>query len=391
MKILVSNFGRQYTAALLTILERRGWLIRFFTSLAANKFPEFMRRAFRKRTFESIPARKITHFPLLFFIERLLRERFPKISRWTGDLFDKAVARKLRANPAQVVITYENTNRATLKMAKNLGKTTILDLAQIHHNDIVQYGRWFLPPHRLQAEVKKVNPRKAAALKYTDYVCALSTFAANSMIENGWPASRLFILNLGIDPERFTPKKTYAQSGPLRLLFVGTIMRRKGIEILLSAVRNLPEKTVTLQLVGPMGDAADLLRRHKGLFSYLPFQQHDDLVKQYQEADVFVFPSLLDSWAQTVLEAMACGTPAIVTENTGAKDAVLQGGGWVVPTNDESALQARLEQLMDNRATIEVHGKKAQQIARQYTWAHYAEQLTTVLAEIARRENIPLQ
>ncbi len=391
MKILVSNFGRQYTAALLSVLDRQGWLGRFYTSLAANKFPKFLRPVFRKRAFDKIPARAIAHFPILFFLERLLRHRFPGISRRTGDLFDKAVAKKLRASTAQLIITYENTNRATLKTAKKLGKTTLLDLAQIHHEDILRYGRWFFSPQRLHAEATLVNPRKAAALQYTDYICTLSTFAADSMIKNGWPASRLFTVNLGIDPERFSPKVQYAQTGPLRLLFVGTIMRRKGLELLLRTVQNLPPKTATLQLIGPMGDAADLLRRHAGLFTYLPFQHHDALVRHYQEADVFVFPSLLDSWAQTVLEAMACGTPAIVTENTGAKDAVRQGGGWVIPANDLPALQACLEKLLENRAEIETRGKKAQQIARQYTWAHYQEQLTAALAEIAHREKIPLQ
>ena len=391
MKILVSNFGRQYTATLLAVLERQGWLARFFTSLVANKFPAFLHWVFRKRAFDQIPASRITHFPFLFLLERLLRKRFPKISQCTGDLFDKAVARKLNTSPAQVVITYENTNRATMKIAKNLGKITMLDLAQIHHNDIVRYGQWFLSSERLHAELTRVNPRKEAALKFTDYVCTLSTFAADSMIKNGWPASRLFILNLGIDPERFSPKPNYAKSGPLQVLFVGTIMRRKGIELLLDAVRNLPENAVALRLIGPMGDAADLLRSHSGLFTYLPFQHHDALVRHYQEADVFVFPSLLDSWAQTVLEAMACGTPAIVTENTGAKDAVLQGGGWVIPANDRSALQACLENLIADRTAIEIRGKKAQQIARQYTWEHYSKQWTATLTEIARRENIPLQ
>ncbi|MBK8968727.1 MAG: glycosyltransferase family 4 protein [Saprospiraceae bacterium] len=388
MKILVSNFGRQYTAALLSVLERQGWLEGFYTSLAANKLPGILHRIFRKRAFAQIPAATITHFPVLFFFERLLRNLFPRISRLTGDLFDKNVARRIRASKAPIIITYENTNRATLKSAKKLGKTTILDLAQIHHEDVLRYGRWFLPPQRLRVEATAVNPRKAEALKYTDYVCTLSSFAADSMIKNGWPASRLFTVNLGIDPERFSPKTQYAKSGPLRLLFVGTIMHRKGLALLLRAVENLPPQTVTLQLIGPMGDAGDLLRKHAGYFNYLPFQHHEALVQHYQHADVFVFPSLLDSWAQTVLEAMACGTPAVVSENTGAKDAVQQGGGWVIPANDLQALQACLEKLLISRSEIEARGKKARQIALQYTWAHYQEQLTAALTEIRRRENI---
>lgn len=395
MRIFVSHFGRQYSNALLVALVKKGWLQVFFTALAANKlpwkrFPRRLQPALRKRVFERVPAGRMRHFPLLFILERLFRNRSGRIGDWATERFDRLVAQAVPRYAPDVVLTYENTNRMTMQSAKRQGKITVLDLAQIHHDDIVEYGRWFLSPERLVTEINRVNPRKAEALQYTDYVLALSSFAADSMIRNGWPPERLFIANLGIDPLRFAPKTAYATTGPLRLLFVGTIMRRKGLERLFDALSGLHQETYTLTLIGPMADAGDLLERHAGLYRYLPFLHHEDLVGHYQEADVFVFPSLLDSWAQTVLEAMACGTPAIVTEHTGARDAVRQGGGWIIPPNDALALREAILHCMSNRTDVEARGKKAREIALQYTWEHYEQQVASALETIARREQISL-
>ncbi|MBK6931259.1 MAG: glycosyltransferase family 4 protein [Saprospirales bacterium] len=393
MNILVSNFGRQHASRLLLALEQKGWLTAFYTALATEKLPQqvlpqIWQKALRKRAFSGIPIQKIEHFPVLFLLERALRSLLPGISRTTGDWFDRHVASRLEKVRPDLVLTYENTNRETMRTAKRLGIPTVLDLAQIHHDDITAYGRWFMSPEELKEETEVVNPRKAEALQYTDYVLVLSTFAAASMIRHGWPSNRLFTINLGIDPQQFTPKEHYPAEGPLRLLFVGTITRRKGLAILLEACNNLKHLPVELTLIGPMSDGSDLVRENAGRFRYLPFLHHDQLAAHYQEADVFVFPSLLDSWAQTVMESMACGTPVIVTENTGAKDAVYQGGGWVIPANDASALRSCLLHCAANRDEIETKGRQAHAIARLYTWEHYYRQIADALREITRREHL---
>jgi glycosyltransferase involved in cell wall biosynthesis len=87
---------------------------------------------------------------------------------------------------------------------------------------------------------------------------------------------------------------------------------------------------------------------------------------------------------------MACGTPVITTENTGAKDAVLQGGGLVIPAGDEEALKNSIRYFYENREQIEIMGRKARQIAEQYTWENYHQQVIAAIEDIARRENIPL-
>ncbi|MCC6459113.1 MAG: glycosyltransferase family 4 protein [Saprospiraceae bacterium] len=390
MKIWVSNFGPQHSRQLLLALGKPSWLGKFYTALASDKFalgwlPAKLQAALKKRAFPGVPGEKVEHFPLLFLLERLGRGMSPGFSRWIGNCFDWRVARRIRREKPDLVITYENTNLATLRAAKRAGITTILDLAQIHQADIAVHAKAFLSPEQWQAEVDIVNPRKARALEYTDFVITLSSFAADSMLRHGWPAERLFMANLGIDPQRFTLKSRYSDRHGLRLLFVGTMTKRKGLGVLLEALEQLPEQSVFLTLIGPMADAAALIQANRHRVRYLPFLHHEELVRHYQEADVFVFPSLLDSWAQTVLEAMACGTPAIVTENTGAKDAVVQGGGWVIPANDTPALVRLLQDLLLHPEQIEPTGRRAHEIAQQYTWDHYHRQIANILNTITQR------
>ncbi|MEQ1745279.1 MAG: glycosyltransferase family 4 protein [Saprospiraceae bacterium] len=395
MKFIVAHSDRQYCNHLLVALTRRGWLVRFYTLFSSNKlwgwpwfFPKKIRNALRKRAVDPAVTPYIRHFPLLFGAGRLAGLDLVWAIQNTYVRFDRRVARGLGRARFDAVVTYENANLHTLKTAKQLGKITVLDLAQIHHDDIARYGRWFLSPEGLLAETEVVNPRKAEALAYTDFVLTLSSFAAESMLRHGWPAERLFTVRLGVDAHRFSAKGDYRLDGPLRLLFVGTLTKRKGLEVLFQALAQLPEGAVETALIGPVSDAGGLLQENVGRFRLLPFQHHEALVSHYQEADLFVFPSLLDSWGQTVLEAMACGTPAIVTENTGAKDAVQQGGGWVIPANDAPALENAIRYCLENRREIEEKGMLAHQIARQYTWENYQKNLLAVFEEMSRRQGL---
>ncbi len=391
MKVIVAHSDRQYCNHLLLAIAQKGWLERFYTLFSGNKFaawqwllPPRVRNQLRKRAVDASLTPFIEHFPALFAADRLMSKSLADRIRFGYEWFDRAVAKHLNRNHFDLIITYENANRHTLRTARMLGKTTVLDLAQIHHRDIAEYGREFMTPEQRRAEVEHINPRKEEALSHTDYVLTLSRFAAQSMLRHGWPAERLFTVPLGVDTARFQAKADYRRSGPLRLLFVGTLTRRKGIGPLLEAMRRLPPNTAELTLIGPMADAHDLLHTHAGCFRYLPFLHHEALAEHYRQADLFVFPSLLDSWAQTVLEAMACGTPAIVSNRTGAREAVEQGGGWVIPANDPQTLAEAILRCADQPDLLANTGQKAALIAQQYSWTVYQERLQEALREIMR-------
>ena len=78
-----------------------------------------------------------------------------------------------------------------------------------------------------------------------------------------------------------------------------------------------------------------VLRRYEGLSDELGPITHSQVLEQYQRADVFVLPSLADSYSLVVLEAMSAGVPVIISENTGTASVIENGReGFVVPIRD---------------------------------------------------------
>ncbi|NVJ85992.1 MAG: glycosyltransferase family 4 protein [Algoriphagus sp.] len=397
MRIAVSHPGKQYVHLLLQGLYQKGYLDHFYTLFAANAiqpylqfFPKRIKKDLKKRLFLEIPSALISQRWDLFLMEKLGKiQSEADLIQKIYDPFDQWVANKIEIYPPELCIGYENANLHTFRKAKGLGITTVLDLAQIHHHAIldIHSKHGFLNSSYSEDTLAFINSRKEEALAYTDYILTLSSFARESLLENGISAKKVFIVNLGVNHQIFYPKKDYDKKKRFRFLFVGTITRRKGLDVLFQAFKELNLPAVELVLVGPMADGQAFFKQYEGLFTHVPFLHHEELSEQYRQADVFVFPSYLDSWAQTVVEAMACGTPAIVSENTGAKDAVIQGGGFVVPTGDVEALKEKMTFCFENRDEVEKLGKKAAEIAQNYTLENYHNQVIHALNQIAREKN----
>ncbi|MEM1326460.1 MAG: glycosyltransferase family 4 protein [Bacteroidota bacterium] len=393
MKVVVAQPNKQYCNDLLLALQQKGYLEQFYTLLATNKIggwskklPAQFRNELKKRTYPGIAADRITHFPSILLYHKFFTKDMVHRIQTSYKQYDLAVAKKLESKDYDIIIAYENSNLHTFQQAKKQGKITVLDLAQVHHEKIAQINKWVTLEKGVdEAKMRYMNEQKGAALKYTDYVLTLSSFARDSMIEYGFPAEHVFTANLGINPDLFQAKKDWPQNERFRFLFVGTMTYRKGINLLLQAFDELKLPNVELILIGPMADAEDLMKQYEGLYTYIPFTHQEELVRHYQAADVFVFPSYLDSWAQTVVEAMACGTPAIVTEHTGAKDVVARGGGFVIPPNNLEALKALIIEVVNDKERVKMMGRRAALIAQEYTWNRYHARIQEIVEEIGSR------
>jgi glycosyltransferase involved in cell wall biosynthesis len=392
MKIIVSHDGKQHVNALLRGLSNRGVLTHFFTSLATNKwsFISFLSEKWqlrlKKRFFTDIDSSMITHFPSNFFLTSVIKTEYRRIFtvyKW----FDVRVSRRIKTMDFDIFIGHENSNLRSFKMAKQLGKTTVLDFSAIHHNFQKQ---WLskLGTYQNDAELEQICANKQAAFAYTDYILALSNFAKQTLVDNGFPENRIFITYLGLNQSVFKPKNRYNTEGgqkPFELYFVGTMTNRKGLEFLLKVHQTLLERglNIRLTLIGPPDDFE--LPPDTPQYRYISFLNHADLVKMHHELDLFAFPSYLDSWGQVVVEAMACGSPALVSTQTGAKDAVAEGGGFVLPVDDLPTWTSTIEQLYYDMLLLEKMGRQAAKIAQRYTWEAYEVQVMSAVQTIEKQ------
>ena len=105
-----------------------------------------------------------------------------------------------------------------------------------------------------------------------------------------------------------------------------------------------------------------------------------DLPSRFQQCDVFLLPSLVEGLPQSLLEAMACGLPVVVSENTAGPEVVTDGSqGYVVPIHDPDSIAERLRELHDHperRGKIGTEARrKAEELSGDAFWLRIAEPL----------------
>ena len=137
-------------------------------------------------------------------------------------------------------------------------------------------------------------------------------------------------------------------------IYVGRLLRAKGLEYLVDAFAKCTRTSstpISLLLVGDGADEAQLRARCRDEklenVVFAGFQSADTLPSFYSAADVFVFPTLGDTFGMAISEAMACGLPVVATSASGELDARVTDGanGFVVPPADTDALVRPMTRL----------------------------------------------
>lgn len=159
-------------------------------------------------------------------------------------------------------------------------------------------------------------------------------------------------------------------------LFVGQIVPRKGLKVLLEACILLKERgyqNYSLLVVGDGEQRQELeefttnnnLERQVEWLGKIPYSS---LGKYFQAADVFVFPTYEDIWGMVLTEAMAFGKPVICSQGANAVEMVAEGeNGFVYPPEDTAQLAKHMSRFLDNPESIETMGKKSAEIMAKHT------------------------
>lgn len=170
-------------------------------------------------------------------------------------------------------------------------------------------------------------------------------------------------LPYSIDASKYVSRKKRYVISPIRCIYVGQYIERKGLPELLNAFSLIPNNLATLTLAGsgilkPLVDECCHKYDH---IKDLGFVDPADLPLLFSEYDLFILPSKHDGWAVVVAEAMACGLPVIGTSSTGAfADLVIPGNcGVECNVNSESIRNAILF-YANNPEFLVKHGDIAQ-------------------------------
>lgn len=223
--------------------------------------------------------------------------------------------------------------------------------------------------------------RKDRELALATHVICPSEFVADTLPEEMRKDRRVVIAPFG-SPATGPERRARPKSGPLRVLFAGTMTQRKGLADLFAAIKALGAGAQHIELV-VMGAPVLSLEFYRATgvhFTYEATRPHAAVLELMRSCDVLCLPSIVEGRALVVQEAMSQGLPAIVTANTGTSDVVTDGvGGFIVPIRHPAELARRLAWCADNRATLMEMGHAAQVASARFSWANYARTISSAL------------
>jgi glycosyltransferase involved in cell wall biosynthesis len=195
------------------------------------------------------------------------------------------------------------------------------------------------------------------------------------------PQGRVAAIPAGINLDRF-----YRQDRPQRygryILFVGSIEPRKNLETLLKAWGLVEKQHRDVSLVitgisGPVFRKVQLASRAERLHltGYVP---DEALPSLYSGADVFILPSFDEGFGLTVLEAMACGTP-VVASNQGALPEVTGEAGILFDPDEPAALAEIISQCLSDLRLRKSLSRQGLERVQQFSWQTTAERVWQTL------------
>jgi sugar transferase (PEP-CTERM/EpsH1 system associated) len=237
--------------------------------------------------------------------------------------------------------------------------------------------------HGYELEILSGLPLRRRILCRTFYAMADAVFAVTRDLrkyhsKQSWLAEERFrVIHNGVDTNRFAPRPELAgairselgiPAGRLVIGSVGRLVPIKDHMTLLQAAESLIHqgKDVHVLLVGTGPELPKLKARVAAsthLSGRVSFPGASDRIPEMLNAmDLFVLTSICEGMSNTILEAMASGLPAVVTQTGGNPELVQDGhDGWLVATRDSQALAQRLLQCLDDAKLRAKFGNNARQ------------------------------
>jgi glycosyltransferase involved in cell wall biosynthesis len=192
----------------------------------------------------------------------------------------------------------------------------------------------------------------------------------------------------GVDLETYEAEDR-DESMPL-LLSVGRVVYQKGFDIAMRALAGIKDIEWEWQIAGdgPQMDSLKSLAQELGIDDrvvFLGWQSQADLVKQYQQANLFLFPSRHEGMPNAMLEAMASGLPIIASCIAGNEELVVDGEtGILFSSEDVDALAIALRKLMTDTALRQQMGLASRRrVEEHYSWENTAKQYAFLLERIS--------
>jgi colanic acid/amylovoran biosynthesis glycosyltransferase len=240
-------------------------------------------------------------------------------------------------------------------LAALVAATKVPKLVTVHGGDI--YG--------LRDRVSRRLFR--AILKNADAVTTMNTDMRDRLVELGADAATTMVLSMGADVTALRPLAAAAQHGTGRILFVGRLVEKKGVSVLIEALRLLEDTGYDLHIAGEGPLQSQLISDASGLrVTFLGVLGREALAAEFGAASIAVFPSVAaasgdqDGLPVALLEAMSLGCAVVASDLPGLRDAVEDGRSGLLSTpGSVEELAAALGRLLRDQELCDQLGRAA--------------------------------
>jgi glycosyltransferase involved in cell wall biosynthesis len=257
-------------------------------------------------------------------------------------------------------------------------------MALVHHPLALETGL-----SAVEAEALRASER--AALAEMQHVIVTSPATARYLAADyAVAADRITVALPGVDPVQ--PSRG-SRDGTVALLAVGAVVPRKGYDVLIAALAQMPDLPWRLTVVGDRSRApataarlaADIAAaKLDGRVTFTGAVSAEQLTDHYAAADLFVLPSRHEGYGMAFAEAIAHGVPVVGTRAGAIPDTVPEGTGILVPPDDVATLTAALRTLIGEPRARDSLALAAREAAAQLpTWPASARKFAQALEAVA--------
>jgi glycosyltransferase involved in cell wall biosynthesis len=304
-------------------------------------------------------------------------EAFVRNGRWLSEKVRNFLERHAVELGDKVVFSYDTTALELFELSRRRGARCVLGQMdpnrvefELVREEEKRWPGWALRETKVPGEYLA---RREQEWALADRVLVNSEFCRQALLRQGVPEEKLVVVPLCYEDKAHTCRAVGTAEGiancqspiakdqtliarspspmanghwptdrkrkdrALRVLFLGQVILRKGIQYLVEAAKLLRDENVFFDVVGPIGISDASIESAPPNVIFHGRVMRDNAGEWYRRADVFVLPTLSDGFAITQLEAMAHGLPVIATPNCG--DVVTHGvDGFIIPIRDSVAL-----------------------------------------------------
>ncbi len=406
---IVSQIGARQHYSVPIGFDRLGLLHSFYTDIWCGLFRGMIGRmgAMGKHLLGRFNAELSNRKVYSYTVSNIRRMVLGRSPRQVADRYDgyvtkgtayaKAVGRGIRGrvSPSDCVglFAFDTGALETIEVMREIGAPSVVDQIdparveeQIVLDECERWRGWQVHEGRIP---KSYFERLDREWELADVVYVNSKWCCDALVAQGVAREKIAIAPIAFEGPA-TDRRVSSETNegrPLRVLWLGQVNLRKGIQYLMEAAQSLKRESVEFRIAGPVSISESAVESASANMKFEGRVAREEAGDFYRWADVFVLPTLSDGFAITQLEAMSHGLPVIATPNCG--DVVTDGeDGFIVPIRDSEKLAEAILCLENDRARLKYMSERAVDKSTKFGIEEVGRQRLEAISKVLERISI---